>query len=187
MKRIIIIAVTLFFGISGYCQEHMKFMGIEMNVKTSKFVRMLKQEGFGIYYREGGSYIMEGDFARYDSDIFIYSNNHKMVYKTVAVIDSYSWGYCKNIYDELLTNLKVKYGDPAVTTNEFLPPYEEGNGRELTALKAGNVHWHSLWVTDAGRILLSINYSSVKGLPIVGLSYEDKQNSLDVPGVIDDL
>ena len=166
-------------GVTMYSQEHLVFKGVEMNMQISKFAKELRKQGFVQSFRDENTYLLEGKFAGYDCDIYLYPNISKDIYKAVVAIDCYSWGHTKSVYTEFCTGLTKKYGEALLIDETFKHPYAEGDGKEITALCNDYAVYERTWILSNGKILLKMA-SDIEDKPLVLIAYIDSQKSVDI-------
>lgn len=180
MKRIIIIAVALLFGISGFCQEHMKFKGIPIDGTPKELARKLVEQGYkylGEY--DDGRIGLEGVFAGYQGTIAIEPNVRGIAQQVMVVYDVsiYPWKSLKARWMELEQNLISKYGNPVIATkimDDLL--YYDGSGYEMDGFRQGKNDYTYSWYTEEGVIGLMI-MATTDGSVFLTIWYQDTANS----------
>ncbi len=83
-----------------------------------------------------------------------------------------NWFSLKEQYKQFKDMFIKKYGHPKDDFCFFTPPYEEGDGDELSALESENATYMSVFHTDLGFISVNIDKSCC-----LKITYEDKLNS----------
>lgn len=156
--------------------EHLCFKGIPIDGAPENISKQLQAHGF--VQNEvfpNGRICLTGTFAAVE-DCTIVINYSKLVEKTWAITvwfpEQYSWFSLKDQYLRFKDMFIKKYGRPEKDFGFFMPPYEDGDGDELSALKSDNVTYISFFYTDLGVITLELDTSCC--LKII---YEDKLNS----------
>lgn len=152
-------------------EEHLKFKGIPITGSKENFVKELKKQGFKSLYAEDE--LLEGVFAQRDCYILINTTPiTKQAFQIVVLFDDFNnWNEIKNKYDELEKQLYLKYKVSPQSEKEFLYPYEEGDGYEMTAIRKRKINYFSIFKLENGGIQLQI--TNLEDIPILTLGYFD--------------
>lgn len=192
MKKIFTLLFLSILCLNIYAQEdrkHMEFMGIEMNGPLDKFVEQLQGKGLTVYDVQDDMAIMKGRFATEDNCTIVVSSFGNTVYRvSVMFPERTMWSsllFDYNKYKELLT--KKYLFKPVKSQETFSPPYYEGDGYEMTAVKTDKCIYASQFKIITGDIYLVIVPPGK-----VTITYDDYQNSKfkdknDEKEVLDDL
>ncbi len=155
-------------------QEHLTFKGIPLDGNLSTFVGKLKADGCNLIYSNDNAAILSGNFSGEERKIVIYaSKSTKTVYQAVVLLEiSDSWSLLKNTYNDYKNILTSKYGK-GESCQFFSNPYYDGDGYEMTAIRASKCTYYTEYKLTNGTILLII--TDISG-GTVALSYSDTNN-----------
>jgi hypothetical protein len=189
MRRLLVLMVLALATVQLQAQ-HMKFMGVEMGGDVSKFVSALKQKG--LKKKDMAAIdnvtLLEGKFAGYsDCTIMIYESNNNKVYLTAVMFDNdYTWSSVRMKYTNLKNMLITKYGQPAISNEEFDGYEPSDDYLKMAKARNGGCRYNSRFDVDGGLILLNIQNSNDN--VFVSLTYGDEQTYTEQKGdAIDDL
>ena len=102
--------------------------------------------------------------------IYINTPISKKVWKFAVYLPAQtSWYSIKNQYQAKLSTLKDKYGEPKSSYENFINPYYEGDGYEMSAVTLDKVNYSAFW--DNGISIEISKYKQVK------ICYENAENS----------
>ena len=187
---------------SMFSKEHLKFKGLEMDGPLDEFYKNLKKEISDLDgYILDFAGILKGTFAgTRGCIILIYPNSDNNIRDiTVQFPVSDNWGMLKQDYEELCSNMVLKYGEPMATSNDYLEPFKEGDGKEIDGVLQGKVKLCQVFGLTNGYIQVCIitasSFDSVfpenatEGEKIaVSINYHDyKNNMVDTRAKYDDL
>ena len=177
---------------SMFSKEHLKFKGLEIDGSLDEFFKNLKKEipdldGYVLDFAA----IFKGTFAGTRGCIFVISPNSDNNVKDVMIQfpASDNWGMIKKEYEELCSNMTLKYGEPMATSNDYLEPYIEGDGKEINGIIQGQIKLCQVFGLTNGYIQVCImkatSYDYVfpetarEGNNIaVAIDYHDYKNSM---------
>lgn len=122
-----ILAVIMLLGISTdvSAQQHLKFMGIPMNMSIDAFQKRLAAKG--IYKDKSvssvlpyGSRMFNGLFAGYRCSIMVYYNQSKTVYRSAVIYRNEDEELSDGFYQNIKELLQTKYSEEEqkTTTND---------------------------------------------------------------------
>ena len=116
-----------FIALSNFAQEkieHLKFMGIPIDGKISKFKKNLEKKGLQHYTTLNNHYIFRGSFAGDDANIFVmYDTKTKVVSGVGVSIQCLSHQIAKDKYNNYVNDFKDKYETDK--WNEIIKYYHE--------------------------------------------------------------
>ncbi len=126
MKRIFLLffALLTLLGASNTMaqkEEHLKFLGISMDMNVNTFVEKLKQKGLKYETKTDDAIALKGNFAGYSNcRIYVFPNVEKKV-QVVGVSFDYAdtWQVLYTNYLDIKTMLMQKYGAPIMETEEW--------------------------------------------------------------------
>ena len=187
---------------SMFSKEHLKFKGLEIDGSLDEFYKNLKNEipDLNGHVLDFGA-ILKGTFAGTRGCIItIYPNSDNNVRDvTIQFPASDNWGMIKDEYEELCSNMTLKYGEPMATSNDYLGPFKEGDGREIDGVLQGQIKLCQVFGLTNGYIQVCIitptNYDTIfpetarEGKNVaVAINYHDyKNNIVDNRAKYDDL
>lgn len=174
MKRFFLLMLCCIFSFSVYAQEHQTFMGIPIDGSLTSFASQLEAKGFEKLSVGDSSVTLEGQFSGSKRVVIVYCTPiTKIVYQVAVVLrESTSWSSLKSTYRDFKSILITKYGQPT-GKEEFITPYYEGDGYEMTALRNGKCNYTQIFYTENGSIMLWIS-SVLDGSVLI--NYYDKLN-----------
>ena len=157
-------------------EEHLTFKGIPINGAPEEISKQLQAHGFvQAEVFQNGSICLDGTFAAVENCIIVI-NYSKLVETTWAITvwfpEQDSWFSLQDQYQRFKDMFIKKYGRPEKDFEFFMPPYEDGDGDELSALKSDYVTYMSFFYTDLGVITVELDTSCC-----LKITYEDKFNS----------
>lgn len=172
-KKHYLLAVFLFFWISGFTQDHLKFKGIPIDNNINVFSKELIKQGFTLSESKGNMIILKGEFVGKQCDVYIVGTKKTLL--TWKVYISFnkesSWNSLKSKYNELKEQFTAKYGN-GESYEFFSSPYYEGDGYETTAISVDKCTWSTFWKTEIGNIDISIENTQN-----IAISYQDIKNT----------
>lgn len=173
MKRFILSITLLVLPLLGMTQNHLTFLGVEIDGSMTSFVEKMKEKGFTFDSESDRITTMKGLFTNKSVDLYIVSTpTTKKVYRVAVVYpEKTSWSSIKSEYNDLKNAYKKKYTLDK-DYNFFLTPYYEGDGYEMQAVRLDKCKYISFFKTERGDIMIEI--SKFECIKIV---YEDDLNS----------
>ena len=152
--------------------SHLKFAGIEIDGSLATFRSKLIKKG----YKPTDSHenILQGNFAGYECDIFIYCvEGGDLVHMVIASTKpEESWDRLYTKYLSLVELYSKKYGSPTNTVNKFEYPFDGTTDMQMTAVKTDHAHFMTMWNTPNGDIMISILKEGT-----IAIYYTDKTNN----------
>ena len=177
-KFLILIALSFFYQNNNINAQatHMKFKGIEMNCNNIQFSQQLVKKGYKIVDTNKTFIELEGLFCNINMTFSVWNGDYT---NRVWCVEGFaeelnSWEALWYYYDKIKRNLTDKYGNPKYDSCQFKSPYKNGGGNEIEAIKENYACIKSLFVTDNGRIELSIGFMC----PRIEISYIDSANEI---------
>ena len=194
MKRILLAITVVLLSFQSYAQEqntneekHLKFKGIEMNIPIQEFANRLIGQGYKHVISDDEYGIMlKGKFGGYTADVVILGNEEGITCGAGANITCKSWSHIREVYTDFHQSLEQKYGRPVHSHMAFLPPYKEGDGKELVALKNDKLWCFARWEFPEGLIILQMSMD-VEERPVVQLVYNDALNMPETTTMMEDI
>ena len=167
----------LFISVVGFGQNgHIKFRDVELKGPILNFVSEMQKLDYTVSGTEqgGSAMIMAGKFIGRECKLFILSTaKTKTVWKVVVYFNKTNdWITLRSDYTALKELINDRYGKPFKTVESFSDPYQEGDGRELQALKKNKCIYDTFWKTREGVVKLSIT-----SFCQIAIGYEDRINS----------
>lgn len=184
MKTKIMTLIFLLVTMLTFAQtsEHLSFKGVPIDGTLNEYVAKMKQNGFSHLETEGGTAILNGDFAGYkDCIVGVSTLKQKDLVHKIAVLfpDKETWSTLSGNYFDLKEMLTEKYGQPFEEVEKFdVPSYIQSldDSSKMHQVQFDNCKYYSIWRTDKGEIQLSIDHDSVLSC-FVKLAYFDKINT----------
>ncbi|MBQ9253733.1 MAG: hypothetical protein IJ180_03040 [Bacteroidales bacterium] len=194
MKKVLLVifsAVLLLSNANLQAQnnEHLKFMGISMDMNVNSFVAKLKQKGLKYDKKMDETIILNGKFAGNDNcNIYVFPNSENKV-KNCGVFLDYrdDWRYLYADYITIKDMLIKKYGEPIKETEEWDGYEPSTDYGKMSAVRNGKCRYFTLF--DIKGNIIAVSISGVLDLyGGVNLNYIDKINyNLDNKSNIEDL
>lgn len=151
---------------------HIEFAGIEIDGSLATFRSKLIEKG----YKPTDSHenILQGNFAGYECDIFIYCvEGADLVHMVIASTKpEESWDRLYTKYLSLVELYSKKYGSPSNSVNKFEYPFDGTTDMQMTAVKTDHAHFMTMWNTPNGDIMISILKEGT-----IAIYYTDKTNN----------
>lgn len=134
--------------------QHMLFEGLSIDGDVNPFVRALTHKGFKQVKQDA---ILTGKVFGHKGTVIVASRpDDNIVYLVMVNYDTKkSWENVRTCYESIKMQLSLRYGDPAISREEFASELAEAN--PLLALEHGNCTYVSHYSVPGGEILLSIN------------------------------
>lgn len=106
-----LLLIVIFSSLSAFGQEeHMKFMGIPIDGKVSKFDKKLREKGFTLIHDLNPMYFYKGLFAGKSASIFVYTETKtSLVYQVAVTIPCFTKEMCEDEYKQFKERLIYKY------------------------------------------------------------------------------
>lgn len=180
-KLILFVAVCIFFGAGNVMAqegEHLKFMGISMNLNVNTFVEKLKQKGFKYEDKTDDAIVLKGSFAGYSNcKIYVMPNNENKA-RIIGVSFDYadSWQVLYANYLDIKTMLMQKYGTPIKEIEEwtgYLEPKDDNS--RMHEVRMNRCNYQCVFNSNGNVIMVAI--ANVKSFySYVSLTYLDSIN-----------
>ena len=172
MKNLII-AAFLLFSISVNAQE---FNGVPIDGDLTTFVAKMKAKGYSLRKYIDNGVIMEGKVGYQQVEVFVFTTpKSKKVFRlSVYFPKKTTWYSLKSSYNDLLSALTEKYGEPETSYSSFSDPYFEGDGYEMSAVSLEKVNYYSAWLNKLnGNLSISLEISKYNQ---VNVMYDNEIN-----------
>jgi hypothetical protein len=171
--------------------KHLTFKGVPLDGTLTQYVQKMKQNGFLHTKTDNGVAMLQGDFAGYKDCLVGVSTLKQidLVHKIGVIFpDRDTWSALSGNYFSLKELLIEKYGKPTENVERFDATYQpDDDNSKLHEVQFDNCKYYAIWVTDKGKIELSIDHKSVTSC-FVKLVYYDKINSAAIKKqALDDL
>ena len=157
---------------------HFTFLNIPMSGNINDFAQQLvSQKGCSIVSvnESSNSISMRGTFTGKDCEIYVFGTPQtKQVWKvTVYLPEKSTWRSIKAEYLEYKSNFDSNSKYTLDTSYDFFAdPYNEGDGKEVEAIRDDKCHYATFYNAEHGNVMLKISkYMQVQ------ISYEDSVNS----------
>ena len=179
MKKLLVVLFAILSAFNMNAQEgseHFKFKGIEIKGSIDSFANSLAKQGYTIKsHNDADTRILTGKFANRECTIALLGTpNTNTIWKVVVMFDKEysSWYSIKSDFESLKSSFISKYGTPSGDYHFFSYPYEEGDGYEMTAIRADKCTYAAFFNLSHGSI--SIKISKFKS---INICYEDELGS----------
>lgn len=145
MKKAMVLLAILFATAVGYSQE---FLGIKVEGTRQECINKFKAKGYVVIGTPSNTAIsMRGKAGGNDVDLVIVNTpTSKKVWKfAVFLPERTTWDRLKSDYEyyvELFTN---KIGNPTDIYRNFVSPYYEGDGYEMSAVGIEKCNYIAFW------------------------------------------
>lgn len=168
MKKFLL-AIILFAAIQTNAQS---FLGVPISGHVSTAIANFKAKGFKFVKQEKYSVTMSGVIDYTPVELYIYNTpTTKQTAKFVVYYpERNSWLSLKDDYDRFVSRLSDKYGSPDKTIEEFITPYESGDGYELSAIQLEKAVFLSYWFAGGyqrSNLSIAVEISKFKQLKVV--------------------
>jgi hypothetical protein len=169
MKKITIITLSVLLSIKGISQE---FMGVKVGGSKESISNQFTSKGMKkVTSSNPNMLIFEGYIAGSTTiELYVaFTPKTNVAWKFMVYLPkSNDWYNLKTQYNKYVALFTEKYGQPNSSYSEFLTPYYEGDGYEMSAIGLNKCIYSSFWETYAVEIT---EYKQVM------LSYENKDNA----------
>jgi len=145
MKKTIILLAILFAGAVGYSQE---FLGIKVGGTRQEAINKFKAKGFVVIGKSSNTAIsMRGKAGENDVDLVIVNSpTSKKVWKfAVFLPERTTWDRLKSDYEYYVNLFTEKLGSPSESYSNFVSPYYEGDGYEMSAVGIDKCNYVAFW------------------------------------------
>ena len=114
----------------------------------SSIVEKYKQKGWKFQKYLEGTAVLKGNVGGYyNCEMLVYPTASKQVARIVVYLPEQSnWSSIRSTYNAIVDAYYTKYDTPDFRYQEFLPPYEEGDGYETTAIELEKTNIKSIWL-----------------------------------------
>lgn len=167
MKNLLL-AILLF---AAFQADSQSFLGVPISGNVATTIANFKAKGFKFVKQEQYSVSMSGIVDFTPVELYIYNTpTSKQTCKFVIYFDERnSWISLKDDYDRFVTKLTNKYGAPDKNIEEFITPYESGDGYELSAIQLEKAVFSSFWFAggyERSNLSMSVSISKYKQLKV---------------------
>ena len=165
------VAITLIASVSVFAQE---FIGIKVDGKKIDVIQKFKAKGFTVDGDASKNVVkMLGTVAGKKIEVnIVASPTSQTVWKFAVYLPAQtSWYSLKGDYNEFLSTLTSKYGQPEKTYEFFSSPYSEGDGYEMTGVFMDKCNYAAFWSDSIGITLEISKWKQVR------INYENAKNS----------
>ena len=169
MKQLITIAI-LFISINVFGQQ---FDGVNISGDLPTAISKYKAKGYTFEKFIDNGAILKGKIAQTPIELFIFvTPKTKKVYKVVGYLDEdISWVSLKSTYNRFHDIITTKYGTPDGNYEDFITPYYEGDGYEMSAVGLEKVNYSAYWLNKLG-LNIGVEISKFKQVKITYENYE---------------
>lgn len=164
MKKLALLLFAVLIGTASCTQkqEHAKFQGVSINGHIDDFVAKLEQLGYEEQARseETNGVLMTGKFTDKDVHLFIYHTpESKTVWSVWTCFERVAnWDDLKASYFECKAEYVKNTEWKEITYQEdFLEPYEEGDGNEMQAVREKKSNYWTHLNGSNGGISIAIS------------------------------
>lgn len=166
MKKTILLSAIILF--STLCNSQ-SFNGVSVSGTLNSAIEKFKQKGFVLQKYVTNGVFLKGNVASlYDIELYIITTpKTKSVCKFVIYLEpTNSWHAIKGQYNNFAKIFSDKYGEPDSNLEDFLYPYEEGDGSEMTAIAIEKCIYASYWMSR-DNASVGVEISKFKQVKIV--------------------
>lgn len=164
MKNLIFITLLLItFGANAQTVKPIEgFLGIKFGSSAAEVTEALKSKGGVVRVNSATSIGFSGISLgnRKTSSVYVHFVNDK-AFEGALSFSPEQEARSIEYYNALVSDISDVYG-PGKVFKTFKPPYEDGDGYEITAIKSGNADYETLWENGDNYILAKIAVSSDK-------------------------
>lgn len=184
MKNHSIKLLAFFLFIASFESFGQEFLGIKIEGNLNEIIAKFKQKGFKVIPPVENSVLLEGKAGTSNVEIVAFASPiSKTVYKlNVYLPKKTSWSNLKSEYQDYLSTLTNKYGQPTDSFDFFESPYKEGEGDEMIAVEMEKCHYSAFWTNVSIHISefkqIRISYENLKNIEI--RKYEDTKLKKDI-------
>lgn len=170
MKKLSFVLLFSLIAFFGFSQE---FYGIKIEGTRQQLISKYVAKGFVVQTNPAPTSTgvsLKGKVNGKDLEIIIINSPiSKLVWKlTVYFPEEVGWYSLKSCYFKYLDVLKEKYGEPESSYSNFVSPYYEGDGYEMSAVSLKKCNYCAFW----GDMVLSI--SEFKQVSVM---YQNNENA----------
>lgn len=168
MKKLFL-AVILLLTIESNAQS---LLGVPISGNVSTTVANLKAKGFKFVKQDKYFVTMSGKIDYVPVELYVYNTPiSKQTCKFIIYFDEReSWLSLKSDYDKFVSKLTNKYGSADKVIEEFITPYELGDGYELSAVGLEKAVFISYWFAggyERSNLSIAVEISKFKQLKVV--------------------
>jgi len=168
MKKTTIIIVLILLSAIGFSQE---FLGIPVGGNRQDVVNKFIAKGFKVYLTPSNIVTsMKGKVNNEIIELLIVNTPlTKKVWKfSVYMPKKTTWDDLKSNYNYYVRLFTNKYGEPNSSYDNFISPYYEGDGYEMSAVKLEKTNYVTFWDSM---------YVEISEYQQVGIHYENSENA----------
>lgn len=145
MKKIAIVLILNLLAIAVFSQE---FLGVKVGGTRQECIKKFVAKGFII--QKGTTNVvtmLKGYAGNMPVELFITNTqiSKKVLRFTVYLPKESSWSVLKETYNTFLSVLTSKYGEPNSSYANFVDPYYEGDGYEMSAIELDKCNYSAFW------------------------------------------
>lgn len=165
MKKIILL-LLMFVSVQSFGQY---FNGIEISGSITSAVEKFKAKGFKLLKKDDNSYTMSGVLFNTRIELYLFATPITKQYaKCVIYFPEDSWISLKSDYNKYVELFDEKYGYHTAQIEQFIDPYYEGDGYELSALMLEKCTYVTYW--QLSKVSMAVEISKYKQIK---LTYEN--------------
>jgi hypothetical protein len=145
-----------------------EFMGIEVKGKLSDVTAKLKEKGFKVVNSDDAVTVFTGKVAGSELTVAAGATPiSKQVWKIMVQLPEKStWSGLKDQFNEYYSILRDKYGKPTDIYTEFINPYYDGDGYEMTAIRNDKINYfarwdNGVWIEISSSVAVNIHYENL--------------------------
>lgn len=190
MKRLAILFLMMLSALNVNAQDsqmRMKFMGRGMDCSKATMSKHLQNRGYKVIRDQDNAIILEGAFQGYLDCRVVLREDYGILNFCRIILPSDNYGYDGWVklygdYTNIVGKLSGKYGEPKYDERYF---DDEGkiysDYSRMNAVGSGKCHYHSLFVSDGGYIIVTISeYKDIR------IDYHDDENQKQIENCLND-
>lgn len=171
MKHLLALAIILCISLLSFAQQ---FDGVSISGDYNQAIERYKAKGYKVTKYDGNFTFMLGMVNGTQVELLLIGTlKTKQFCKAVVYLPKKStWESLKGNYQDYLGLLTTKYGKPSSSYSFFKEPYYEGDGYELTAVKAEKCVYAAYWLEMLDNTSISLTISEYQQVQI---NYENER------------
>ncbi len=149
-KTLILVLLTIpSISISQSTKALEGFWGIKWGTSAAQMKKeMLQKQGVTLdakNSKDGSMFFDNGKWGAFRVVFSIFQYGERGVHTAKALLSPTVEAKVIDLYDDVVSSLTEKYGDPKNEIKDFKPPYRDGDGYETQAIKYGKGTYSTYW------------------------------------------
>jgi hypothetical protein len=176
MKHLLI-ALTIFLnGAFAQTTKITGMLGIPFGKTKAECIELMKAKGYKVSPSDNSYVTFDNvQYGKWKNANATFYFDKGAFYLGLMIMEPFEEPKALKEYDELISDLSDKYGNPS-PTREFEYPYKYGDGDEIIALKGGYATVKDIWLdADSGALKTNINKDLLLSVSYIDINAAERK------------